>query len=205
MLVVLMLASVARASFIVAEPDAHLADTNISGAFDNATLSVPNAWPYPSDHDACIYSREAIDPAASTGTRVFASGRSDGYENHLWFVGHHPLRIEFAFPASDIIFITIDVIGAQTDPGYSFGAMLAYDAGGVEIAYAYTESIEARGDVSVLEMTNLPDNTSYILAGGWFGYDVCLDNLQVEYTPEPTMAMLVIAGLFAHWPRRRRV
>lgn len=197
---------VAVGGLIVAEPDAYPADTILDIAFENLYLSRPFCFPYPPG-DEHVHSETVVDPMfASTGTRVFANSRSGEREgqplSQLWHVGNNPLCAMFSHPVSHI---AIDVIAAPAGsyPDNTFGAMLAFDEGGNELAYTYSGLLENPGDIATLEFDDPPVGTAYVLIGGWFDDDIILDNLQVECTPEPSTIVLLTMSSIMLLRRRK--
>lgn len=205
--------SAAEAALMIADPDAHANEANISTAFDGVTLSTSNSINWWSNGN--IYSRTAANPAyPSTGTRVFGSNvsgaseggtpRSQSWYLSPWSGGFYRLRADFDNPANQV---SIDMIGCW---GTDLGAMWVYDVGGSLLSTVNSPSLTA-GGVYTATYSSGSFNIGHIIASGRDGNVVALDNLQwntAATIPEPSTfaiwSLLAVTGIAVRQRRRRR-
>jgi hypothetical protein len=160
------------------EPDAFANGTDISAAFPNVSLSALGLA------SPAVFSRTSA--TASTGTRVFGNTYSS---NTLW--GSAPgitYRADFGNLAN---FVSIDVI---PNNGFDPATLSAYDSGGTLLASFTTSGVTGAGVPEVASISRATPDISYVTvfhpANNYY-----LDNLQVTMVPEPSIILLLGAGL----------
>ena len=189
-LVALVLASSAstHASLVSIDADAFAANTVLNNAFVSfgVTLSA-----FGSSTDGNVYSRTNV--LASTGARLF--GNSSGFDPR-WIPGGRSLRADFSGGTN---FASIDVIA---DDNFDAGQVFFYDIGGTLLSSLLTGSIVTAGTAVTLSFGSGTSNIAYMVATGFDGENVALDNIRFNSNavPEPsslalTFCALLIAGM----------
>lgn len=194
--------TVGHADLIVADADGFADGTDISTAFAGVTLSsIPFAL---FGLDGNVYSLTPSNPGwASTPSSVFGNnlGGMDGNGiplEEVWYdSSFYGFRADFSNLANSV---SIDIIGNN---GSDFGFLEAYDSGGVLLASVVSPVLTST-QVYTATINQPSFDISYIIAGGFSGDSVHLDNLRGNVVPAPGAALLGMIGLsVVGWVRRR--
>jgi hypothetical protein len=187
----------AQAAVVAIDADAFAAGTTLNNAFIGFGVTLGASG---FDTDGNVYAR--TNALASTGTNVF--GNSSGFDP-LWIPGGRAFRANFL---SGTGFASIDIIANDASDA---GRVEFYDALNNLLATVDTGALAGIGDVFTASYTSLGTDISYLVATGFGGDNVALDNLQfdngVNRVPEPDAAALAGLALLtsaAAMRRRRR-
>jgi hypothetical protein len=178
---------VASAQFIVVEPDAFPAGTDISHAYPGVTLSAATGA------DPRVFSFTPTLASASTLSRVF--GHLAPFEEQWGDGAINDLRADLAVPG---ISVQVDIIANDS---IDVGTLKAFNSSNVLLDSKTSPSI-ALGRVATLTITRPSADIAYIIATGTDLETVNLDNLRFN-VPEPTAAALAALILPATLRRRR--
>ena len=182
-----LVASSAQAILVTVEPDDFANGTEISNAFPGITLSAIDGGNNVITTSSVFSQTSAL---ASTGTQVFGH---DGIFGQTWANGLvGDLRIDFV-QATD--FVSIDIIANN---GFDPGFLWAYDSAGTLLDSFVTQGDLGSGTVETATISTASADIAYIIASGFGGNDVALDNFSYNSSsavPEPTVLALLCLGL----------
>lgn len=150
----------ARWDHDVVEPDAHAAGIPLGFAHPRVTLTTVGGQA----GDPSVLA--AVDPLASTGTKVFANALGAD-----WNDGGRRLRADFDPPVS---MASVDFV---SDGPSSRGSLQVYGAGGNLLA-VWTTPVLQTGEVETMRLVRPAADIAYVIAGGQGGGTGRLDNLQ---------------------------
>lgn len=181
----------AQAALISVDADPFADGTILNNLFPEIVLSGVGT-----DTDGNVYAR--TNALNSTVPKVF--GNSSNFDP-AWIPSGRALRVDFNM-LTDLV--SLDVI-ANDDS--DVGSLQAFDSSDVLLDLVTTSTLML-GEVETLTIARGSSDIAYILATGFGGDNVHLDNLRYNLVPEPTsIALIGTAGpLFVGlvWRRRRR-
>lgn len=186
LLAIVLLGAVAysEAAATVVDADAFPSGTDLSRAFPKVTLSAVGSF---SGSDGKVYG--GATARASTPPNMFKN--SWFLTPWGWGYDQRSQAVFYADLPPLTFWCSIDAIGSD---GSDYARLDAYDALD-NLIDSYETSKLSTDDVEMMSVYNSDAHIDYVMAGGFGGDTVWLDNLNYQAVPEPATLALLGLGL----------